>query len=614
MRTIIIIIFVVSSINLQAQNYKITGAPGERGVESLQGKQILNKEYEEIFECTNSDNHVVVRKEDNIWLVNTETSEFIKLDDYFEDNYIEDDKCKLTKKDKFKYFEKKKVGLYQFPQTKILPAEYKEVRLIDGYNKACLLENNGLYSIYNYNAKHFSVWFKTNDPYIHFNIDNDRVYSNEDSRFPAKYNQRWHLMNLKEEVFPVSAMDMEEFDLSEYRANDFYVTWKKWDKKGIVNLKNEVILKPKYEYIHVCDNSKNHVIAYKKDKNFFVNTSTKEIFELKGDVDDWLYDDYKCNIQKGQKIYLSQNNKIGLYEFPQKELLPIEFIEIRIFEENTNTCLVQKGKKLSIYNFTTKKFTSWFTVKDKPRWVFSFDGNSHFPADDAFVANFDNEMYLMNIKGEKFSIEKFDELNFNIEDPSYNYFLTKKDGKYGYMYSDAHIVIDYMYDDANWFLEGIAIVKFNGKYGIIDPENAIVIPFVYDKVELTKDNKIEATYKGSKILFNVYGDPIPDPYPIKKGDKFGYMNDNEEMIIKNQFDYACLFKQSLALVCQGGKYNPQTKKQEGGKWGYIIPTGDLIIDCIYDEAEEFSEGQAKVKKDGKEFYINFQGKCIKDCP
>lgn len=43
------------------------------------------------------------------------------------------------------------------------------------------------------------------------------------------------------------------------------------------------------------------------------------------------------------------------------------------------------------------------------------------------------------------------------------------------------------------------------------------------------------------------------------------------------------------------------------KWGFVGNNYNLIIEAIYDEVGYFSEGLAPVMKDGKYFYIDFNG-------
>ena len=52
--------------------------------------------------------------------------------------------------------------------------------------------------------------------------------------------------------------------------------------------------------------------------------------------------------------------------------------------------------------------------------------------------------------------------------------------------------------------------------------------------------------------------------------------------------------------------------KKDGKWGYIDKKGNVIIDFIYENAGDFSEGLAPVKKDGKAGYINTKGEVVVD--
>jgi negative regulator of sigma E activity len=48
------------------------------------------------------------------------------------------------------------------------------------------------------------------------------------------------------------------------------------------------------------------------------------------------------------------------------------------------------------------------------------------------------------------------------------------------------------------------------------------------------------------------------------------------------------------------------------KWGYIDTTGKEVISFKYDDAENFSKGFAKVKLEGREFYIDKYGNEVKN--
>jgi hypothetical protein len=67
------------------------------------------------------------------------------------------------------------------------------------------------------------------------------------------------------------------------------------------------------------------------------------------------------------------------------------------------------------------------------------------------------------------------------------------------------------------------------------------------------------------------------------------------MVIQPIYDFADDFTDGLARV------------QRNGKYGYINPKGEAAIPLVYDDARNFSEGLASVKQNGKWGFIDPKG-------
>ena len=52
------------------------------------------------------------------------------------------------------------------------------------------------------------------------------------------------------------------------------------------------------------------------------------------------------------------------------------------------------------------------------------------------------------------------------------------------------------------------------------------------------------------------------------------------------------------------------KIKNGTKEGFINSSGNITIDAIYDDVDDFSEGLAKVKQGSRYGYINTSGKIV----
>ena len=94
-------------------------------------------------------------------------------------------------------------------------------------------------------------------------------------------------------------------------------------------------------------------------------------------------------------------------------------------------------------------------------------------------------------------------------------------------------------------------------------------------------------------------------YPIRIKEKWGYMNRKCEIIIQPIFNSAEDFTGSLAVV--------SSSKENQTHYGYINPQGNWVIEPIYDDAKPFFENKAVVKKGELYGYIDQQGKEIIPC-
>ncbi len=119
----------------------------------------------------------------------------------------------------------------------------------------------------------------------------------------------------------------------------------------------------------------------------------------------------------------------------------------------------------------------------------------------------------------------------------------------------------------------LVLVSLNGKYGFADENGNIVIPLKYD---YAKD------FSEGLAL-------------VKLNGKWGYIDKNGNEVTSLKYDYAKDFYEGLAAV----KLN--------GKWGYIDKNGNEVTPLKYDYAEDFSEGPARVRLNDKYGFIDKSG-------
>ncbi len=163
---------------------------------------------------------------------------------------------------------------------------------------------------------------------------------------------------------------------------------------------------------------------------------------------------------------------------------------------------------------------------------------------------------------------------------------------------------------------------------------------VYSQVEKEKEvNKFmssdsskinEVVYKQGKgfLAYDKEGNELFEIFPFDNGPdypseglfriienkKIGYADEMGNIVIKPQFDAALPLKNGMAAFCEGciEKIEGEHKIWEGGKWGFINRSGEIVIPAMYDRViEQFEKGIAKVEYEGSVVLIDIKGSRVK---
>jgi hypothetical protein len=195
-------------------------------------------------------------------------------------------------------------------------------------------------------------------------------------------------------------------------------------------------------------------------------------------------------------------------------------------------------------------------------------------------------LYGMQVNGKTVLKNKYEAIK-NVEMPYKSesedvLVAVKQKGKWGFFNFKGKEVIPMKYEDCHFsFYSGVTGVKLNGKWGFIDHKGVEKIPFQYDDAKsfspIGSDN-----YAG-----------------VKMNDKWGFINEKGKELIPFKYEDVLSFPRGKASTCV----------KIDGKWGAIDQKGKMFIDAEYDESFIFDAGgEARVKKDGRQFYINIIGR------
>ena len=320
-----------------------------------------------------------------------------------------------------------------------------------------------------------------------------------------------------------------------------------------------------------------------------------------------------------------------------------------------------------MYDYATSFYDDRASVRIEEKWgCIDRNGKEILPCIYDYVGSFSEGLAVIEKEGTYGYVDKTGNVVIPCKYENASFFsggfaAVKKGNKWGYINENGKNVIPYEYEDVWSFSEGLAAVKKGNKWGYINSKGKVVIPFLYFMAFEFSEGLAMVFYRGgfwnSKDMYiskngrevidcsnysaarcfsngiarvkardhlgYVTGtgvidkggnEIVPCEYDwiselsdgliaVKKGDKWGYLNVNGEVVIpcKYIYEWAGLFSDGLAPV------------KKNGNWGYMNKKGKIVIPCIYEDACPFSEGLSKVKRNGKWGFIDKMGKEVIPC-
>ena len=180
-----------------------------------------------------------------------------------------------------------------------------------------------------------------------------------------------------------------------------------------------------------------------------------------------------------------------------------------------------------------------------------------------------------------------------------------KSHRYGLMeYETGKIIIPCDYESMGELKEGLIRVSNGDKHGFVDINNNIVLPFKYEFAEDFSEGLARVAIKGGYYNSIYLG---RTPYY-----SFGFIDKTGKFVIPAKFPDPMLnrndgdgFHEGLAAMGERPSDNIYAQR-----FGYIDKTGKYVIQPIYEEAHSFLHGIAIVKNRGKYGCIDKQGNLV----
>ena len=410
-----------------------------------------------------------------------------------------------------------------------------------------------------------------------------------------------------------------------YNATNYFAIYSD-NKWGIIDSTGNTVIDPMYQEMLIVVDKTRDVFLCTYDineetgeyKTKVINKKNEEIFTDYDKVEPLENYDSDGNAWYEQNVLrVEKNGKYGLIDLDGKNITEIKYDEIETLKGVQNSILVKENGKYGLINtsgatIVNPKFSEikaydtddykhgYITIDENKKYgLVSYAGTTILKNEYEKIEQIYGEKYFVIDEGKSQKVidsignvvleKDFDSISQINSDGV----VFQKDKKYGFMNYEGKVLIDAKYDELKELNIGILRAKKDKNYGIIDLEDKEKLKFKYSDIYY-KENAgfyvAEGDSYNSEILdsdFNVKAEGIISELnedkgyiKLKVGDKYKYYN----------------FKFEEKNVTEVLSSNTLFVSQKDGKYGFVDKDGNVVVDYIYDEAQEQnSYGFAAVK-------------------
>ena len=353
-----------------------------------------------------------------------------------------------------------KYGLIDLNGKELLPTEYDEIIGLNGIENSILIKKDDKYGLVNDTG---SVIIEPNYKEI--------------KNLGETYREGYITIDENDKYGVIGATKMKLLDnkydnIEQVYLSDYYLVTENGERK-VINSSGETILNSGFDQIS----------SKTEDGFIYVSQGLYGEINTTGEVQiEPTYQDLK-QVKKG--VYIAKNNdRYGIIDNEGNTMIPFDYTLItynkdaKLFiadDANYNTTIINENYESKITGILSEINTTKSYIRMR--------------VDDEY------KYYDLSCQ-EKTNIEVLEDNTL---------FLSKKDGKYGFVDKKGNVVVDYIYDDATEQNEyGFVAVKKDGKWGTIDKDGKVVVEPIYNLENNLKIDFIGRWHLGEDINMNYY--------------------------------------------------------------------------------------------------------------
>lgn len=443
-------------------------------------------------------------------------------------------------------------------------------------------------------------------------------------------------------------------DVAEYNYFKLYQN----EKYGVIDKTGNVIINPEYEMLYIPNPSKAVFVCYYdynsgdgEYKTKVFNEKAEQIFTEYEKVDAFVFEEPTSKIPFEKSVLeYKKDGKYGLIDFNGQEITANIYNSIQNLEYKEGCFIVEQEGKFGVINLKGNEIVGISYDKIYADGYYEEETKSYNAG--FIVGQKTDEGYrygYINSNGKLLLETKYNEINrvTNIIDNKNIYLVTFENGKAG-LTKNKKTILNNEYEEIEYNKSNNLFgIQKASKQGVTNINGKFIVPIEYDSI-MFSGNTINAIKDGQVVVFNTEGEKqenteyssvIPTKnenytITIDEKNKYGVINKNGEILIKNNYQYIEYAFSNYFIVTNNGKVgiiNDEGKAEVDFKYDIIQRIEDTnvmqAIDFatnstdIYDKDSKISlsveggiiykeNGYIKILSDTDRKYIDNSGKVL----
>ena len=383
-----------------------------------------------------------------------------------------------------------------------------------------------------------------------------------------------------------------DYKLEKIEKYSYFKLYKE-NQYGVINASGKVLIDAKYNVINIPNPTKEVFICYYDQnketgtyKTKVLNAKNEEIFTEFEEVLPLICENSTTKIPFEKSVLqYKENGKYGIIDFNGNKITDAKYDEIKSLEYREGSLKVKVENKTGLINIKGDEII-------KPEYD-NIKSDQYYTKDSEYM----KAGFILSIKtedGYKYGYAdkngniivntEYGEVNriTEIKDKENIYLIVSKNGKKGVLKNN-QVIIDNLYEKIEYSSNcNVYIVTKNSKQGVLSFEGKEILNIEYDNIVCTngrisaKKNDVTENYnnKGERKDFS-YKNIIETSnenfiITIDNDDKFGLINKDGQVIIKNEYSNLEFLFEKYFIATQNGKV------------GVIDTNKNIIIDFTYD--------------------------------